>query len=100
MISALFFNFDDNDIVIGSSGSFVVADTGNQNVALIAMSQVCRVTYPEIGVQLGSRIVNQRSSSANAIISEAVRAAETDGATDVAITLSGNDIQFKGTYES
>lgn len=100
MISALFFNFDDNDIVIGSNGSFAVVDTGNQNVALIAMSQVCRVTYPEVGVQLGSRIVNQRSSAASAVVSEAVRAAETDGATDVAITLSGNDIQFKGTYES
>ena len=100
MISALFFNFDDDDIAIGSSGSFVVADTGNQTVALIAMSQVCRVTSPEVGVQLGSRILNQRSSAVNAVISEAVRAAETDGATDVAITLSGNDIQFKGTYDS
>lgn len=100
MISALFFNFDDNDIVIGSNGSFVVTDTSNQNVALIAMSQVCRVTYPEVGAQLGSRIVNQRSSAVSAVISEAVRAAESDGASNVSITLSGNDIQFKGTYDS
>lgn len=100
MISALFFNFDDNDIVIGSSGSFVVSDTGNQNVALIAMSQVCRVTYPEVGVQLGSRILNQRSSAVSAVISEAIRAAESDGASNVSITLSGNDVQFKGTYDS
>ena len=100
MISALFFNFGDNDIVIGSNGSFVVADTSNQNVALIAMSQVCRATYPEVGVQLGSRIVNQRSSAVSAVISDAVRAAEADGASNVSITLSGNDIQFKGTYDS
>lgn len=95
------FDFEQNDITIGADGSFVTAQTDQQNIALIALSQVCQLTNPRLGAQIGSKLINRPASSASSLLGAAQRMAEDDGATDVAITLtSDGKLYFNGKYES
>lgn len=95
------YDFTKGDIVLDiATGSFETAVTDNQNVALIACSQICCLTYPEIGAQLPARIMNRRRMSIDAIIAEAKRMAEADGARDVRISLNDDQtLSFAGNYE-
>ena len=95
------FNFDTNDLTVGSNGSFDTAVIDNQNVALISLSQVCRLTKPEVGAQIGSRLINIRRSAASAILLDAKKQAENDGAKNVRIQFtSERNLIFTGTYEN
>lgn len=100
-MNGLKFDFDSGDITINASGSFQTATIDNQNVALIALSQVCRLTKPEVGAQIGARIINRRAVNVVAVLAEAKRMAENDGATNVTIEITNNDnITFLGTYDN
>jgi hypothetical protein len=95
------FDFEKGDLVINASGAFEIGSTDNQNVALIATSQVCRLTRPEFGAQIGSRMVNQNYASINSILADAKRQAETDGAKNVSVRFTEEQqLIFVGTYEN
>jgi hypothetical protein len=99
-MEALFFDFEANDIAIKSDGSFKTSDTGSQNCALIANSQICRLTVPEKGEQLVARILNGKTFNINADIAKAKRAVEKDGGTNVKISLVDGQLTYNATYES
>lgn len=100
-MNGLRFDFENNDIMLDDSGRFITATTDNQNVALIALSQVCRLTKPEVGAQIGARIINRKPINVSAVLAEAKRMAESDGARNVSIGLDGNNnLIFVGTYDS
>ena len=96
------YDFEGQDLHIDPlTGAFITADTDNQNVALIALSQVCRLTQPEIGAQLPARIVNVRRSSVGSVFNDAMQQARKDGAKDVFVGFdSNNNLIFKGNYGS
>lgn len=86
---------------LSESANFSVANIDGQNCALIALSQVCLVTKPLVGVQLGSRLVNRKERNVSGLISEAIRAVEADGGRNVVIELNDNgQLFFDATYES
>lgn len=97
-MTGLLYDFDQQDLVI-RGGRFVTANVDNQNVALIAVSQVCILTKPEKGAQLTARLANRKTVNTALAIADAEKQAQDDGATDVKITLSDNDIlNFEGKY--
>lgn len=99
-MQGLKFDFDSGDLKINASGRFDSGFIDNQNVALIGVSQVCRLTRPEIGAQIGSRVINLKSSNVSSILFDAKRQAEQDGATNVRIELTDDkQLIFIGTYE-
>ena len=100
-MKGLKFDFAENDLVINEdSGEFETAQIDSQNIALIAISQICRVGDPRLGAQIGSRIINQPISRASVALGEAQRMAERDGATDVNIQLTADGkLYFNGAYE-
>lgn len=98
-MDGLKFNFEQNDLVI-NGGSFETAVIDSQNVALIALSQVCLLTQPQLGSQIGSRIINAKRGAVNTVLADAKRQAERDGAKDVRIILTNDgQLTFTGTYE-
>lgn len=97
-MTGLKFNFDEGDITI-SDGRFVTANIDNQNVALIALSQMCRLTRPEVGAQIGARLLNRKLVSVNAVLTDAEQQARRDGATDVFVGFNDkNELIFRGSY--
>ncbi len=93
------YDFNVGDVVISESGPFVKGTIDNQNVALIAVSQVCRITKPEIGAQIGARIVNRRTSEIAGVLADAKKQAQNDGATNVVIEMTDEQLLFTGRYE-
>lgn len=94
------YDFDDEDVVI-RDGSFLTDTVDNQNVALIAISQVCRLLEPQIGAQTTARITNRRTVEIPAVLADAVRQAKEDGARNVSVELDDNNqLLFRGVYES
>lgn len=92
------FNFDKEDIDI-IDGKFATANVDNQNVALITLSQICRLTYPEVGVQAASRMLNAKPATVDSILIEARKQAQKDGAKNVVIGFTeAGDLIFTGNY--
>lgn len=92
------YDFDDGDVVI-RDGSFLTNTIDNQNVALIAVSQVCRLLEPQIGAQITARITNRKTVSVPAVLADAVQQAKKDGARNVSIEIDeSNQLLFRGTY--
>lgn len=92
------YDFDDGDVVI-RNGSFLTDTIDNQNVALIAVSQVCRLLEPQIGAQITARVTNRKTVSVPAVLADAVQQAKKDGARNVSIELDeNNQLLFRGTY--
>lgn len=92
------FSFDVNDVEI-VDGAFAIANTDSQNVALIALSQVCRLTAPEVGAQIPARIINVKTPNADAVFSDAMSQAKKDGAKNVFVGFDNdNNLIFKGSY--
>lgn len=85
--------------VPAASGPFTKGIIDNQNVALIAVSQVCRLTKPELGAQVGARIINRRTSEIASVLADAKKQAQNDGATDVVIEMTDEQLLFTGRYE-
>lgn len=100
-MTGLKFDFDIGDIVIDvDKGRFVTANIDNQNVALISLSQICRLTRPELGAQIGARLLNRKPVSVSAVLVDAERQAKADGATNVFVGFSdSNALTFRGKYE-
>lgn len=92
------FDFDVGDIVIGSTGQFNTATIDNQCVALISVSQVCRITYPYFGAQIGARMINVPYSRVQSVLSDAKTMSQKDGAANVAIEISNGLLTFSGNY--
>lgn len=100
-MKGLKWNPETRDLVITSEGTFSETIIDSQNCMLIAMSQVCRITRPEIGTSLGAKIINRPPSHVGADIAEAIRAVETDGGTDVQIYFNDEgNLEFKARYDS
>lgn len=94
------FDFENNDIGFNGTGQFIAATIDSQTCALIAVSQVCRITIPELGAELPRRIINRKTIHVGDVIADAVRMVEADGGTNVSITLAeGEDVNFMATYE-
>ena len=85
------FDFDNGDLALNDNGAFTKANVDSQCAALIALSQVCRITQPQVGAQIGARTVNRHRVLVPAIISEARRMVEKDGGKDVLLKLDEND---------
>lgn len=99
-MEGLIFDFDEGDLVIAGE-AFAHGNIDNQNVALIAISQVCRVTEPQVGAQITARLTNRKTVSTAAVLADAVAQAKADGARNVSIELDeDNQLIFQGTYES
>lgn len=91
------FDFDVDDIVIAPNGVIQKAVTDNQNVALIALCQVCRLNYPEVGAQIGARIIE--THSVDSVLADAKEQARKDGAKNPDIRIVDDQLQYSGTYE-
>lgn len=98
-MKGIVYDFSVGDVVISEDGPFVKGTIDNQNVALIAVSQVCRITKPEIGAQIGARIVNRRTSEIAGVLADAKKQAQNDGATNVVIEMTDEQLLFTGRYE-
>ena len=98
-MKGIVYDFNVGDVVISEDGPFVKGPIDNQNVALIAVSQVCRITKPEIGAQIGARIINRRAGEVAGVLADAKKQAQKDGATDVSIELIDEQLLFTGRYE-
>lgn len=85
--------------VPANSGPFTKGIIDNQNVALIAVSQVCRLTKPELGAQVGARIINRRTNEIASVLADAKKQAQNDGATNVVIEMTDEQLLFTGRYE-
>lgn len=94
------YDFETGDIIIQSNGTFRKAYIDSQLCALIAVSEVCRLTKPEVGAQLSGRMQNRRNIDVARDISEAERQVERDGGTEVSIYLQNENLQFIATYDS
>ena len=94
-MKGIVYDFNVGDVVISEDGPFVKGTIDNQNVALIAVSQVCRITKPEIG----ARIINRRAGEVAGVLADAKKQAQKDGATDVFIELIDEQLLFTGRYE-
>lgn len=92
------FDFDVGDIVIGPAGRFNTATIDNQCVALISVSQVCRITYPYYGAQIGARLINVPYGRVQSVLSDAKTMAQKDGAYNVSIEISNGTLTFSGDY--
>lgn len=100
-MNGLFFNFEDNDLVIDSDGNFDTVDIGSQNCALISSSQVCRLTAPQVGEQLLVKIMNRKGVNIDEDIRKAEKAVEKDGGKDVSIVFNDNgELTFSANYDS
>ena len=69
-MNGLFFDFENNDIVIQGDGSFYASNIDSQNCAFIATSQVCRLTVPNVGEQLAVSLLNRKSANVSIIVNE------------------------------
>lgn len=96
---AIKYDFDIKDIVVAKAGNFEIATVDNQNIALISVSQVCRITKPEVGAQIGTYIINRQNRNIGAILGRAVRMAENDGAKNVSVNITDDQLLFRGYYE-
>ena len=91
-------DFEERDLIM--NGGFATTVIDSQNCALIALSQVCRITKPHVGEQIASKLQNRKRRAVSAVIAAAVRAVEKDGGKNVSITIDDNEqIQFKATYD-
>lgn len=97
-MTGLKYDFDVGDITLSQTGQFDTAQTDNQCVALIAVSQVCRLTYPYYGAQIGARLMNVPYSRSQPILSEAKTMAQKDGAVAVDISIKDSILTFSGYY--
>nr|DAO16346.1 MAG TPA: hypothetical protein [Caudoviricetes sp.] len=92
------YDFDVGDVVIGSSGQFETATIDNQCVALLSLSQVCRLTYLYFGAQVGARLVNVPYNRVQPVLSDAQSMAIKDGASNVEVKVSNGTLTFYGDY--
>ena len=88
------------DIVIDANGSFATALIDSQNAALITLTQVCRITKPEIGAQAYSFMTNRTVISILPILSEAKRMVERDGGSNVQIEIIDGNLKISATYDN
>lgn len=98
-MTGLKYDFDIGDLVVSSTGSFAAAVTDNQNVALIAVSQICRLTVPSLGAAIGRRLMNRSVKSAQPVLTPASKMAQKDGAKNAKVTIVDQHLEFSGEYE-
>ncbi len=97
-MNGIIFDFESHDIPI-LGGSFVETEVSSQTCALIAISQICRISDASLGESLVQKIENTRPSFANKQIAKAIRAVENDGGKNVRIFLNGTEqLQFYAEY--
>jgi hypothetical protein len=100
-MDGLFFDFETNDIVLKANGSFATANIGSQSCALVANSQVCRLTKPEVGEQLSAKIVNRKGVGISRDITKAEAAVKKDGGKNVSININDEgQVNFYAEYDS
>jgi hypothetical protein len=100
-MDGLFFDFENNDIVLQDNGSFKTSNIDAQNCAFIAMSHVCRLTKPEVGEALMAKLVNGNARNRSSEIRRAVAAVEKDGGKNVSITINAQgQLLFNAKYDS
>ena len=100
-MDGLFFDFENNDIVLNDDGDFDASDIGSQNCAFVANSQVCRLTRPEVGESLAAKIINSKGVNNAMGITKAVAAVKKDGGTNVEILINeDSQLSFKADYDS
>lgn len=101
MITGLRFDFEENDIVLNPRGEFVDTMVDSQCCALVSLSQICRLTKPQIGAQLASKLYNRNLTSVSSAVAAAKRMVEKDGGSDVYIAVDTNgDLKFEASYEN
>lgn len=94
------FDFENSDLYLLPDGTFAESVIDSQNCALIAISQVCRITKPEVGTQLTAKLINRKTVNTASALAEARRAVEKDGGTNVLISVDSKDkLNFEATYE-
>lgn len=99
MIKGLRFDFEHNDIVLKSNGQFADTYIDSQCCALVSLSQICRLTKPEVGAQLATRLYNRRTVSTASAVASAKRMVEKDGGRNVYISVDENsDLKFEADY--
>lgn len=95
------FDFENNDIILQENGTFKSTTVDNQNCALISLSQVCRITRPILGAQIGSRLINRQRRHVSSILSSAKRMVQDDGGKNVVVDFDLNEnLIFIAEYDS
>lgn len=97
-MKGIVYDFDESDVVI-RNGSFLTDTIDNQNVALIAISQVCRIVNPKFGAQITARLTNRRRVYFPSVLADAAQQAKKDGARNVSLDIDeDNQLLFSGVY--
>lgn len=100
-MTGFYFNFDENDIQLTPAGGIRISNTDGQCCALIAVSEICRITQPQIGVRLASRIIDRHQRNLFSLIKEAEREVKRDGARVVKIRMGENEqMTFYAEYDN
>lgn len=98
-MNGIYFSFDESDIRINSRGRFETAQVDSQTCALISLSQVCRLSVPELGVQLGTLIENRKEESVKGLLARARRQVLSDGALTAVVAFDADsNLHFEATY--
>lgn len=98
MKTGIAFDFENNDIIIRADGTILKTEISSQICALISLSQITRLTKPEVGAQVGSRLINNKESDAPRILTEAQRMVVRDGGTNVSVDIIDGKLQFIAEY--
>lgn len=98
-MTGLRFDFEENDIIIDTDGSFVKTVIDSQNCALISLSQICRITRADVGEQIAAKLQNRKQRNVSPVLASAVRAVQRDGGRKVSVTINAEQqLQFKADY--
>lgn len=98
-MNGIYFSFENADIQLTSKGTFDTAQVDSQTCALISLSQVCRLSVPELGVQLGALIENRKRKSVNGLLAKARRQVLADGALSAIVEFNeSGDLHFEAVY--
>ncbi len=100
----MMYDFEAADIRFDDFGAIEKAVIDNQNCALIATSEVCRITRPEVGAYLFARVINRQAKDVKQLVADARRMVEADGGKQVYLTPVLDDhgrvanVTFKADY--
>lgn len=98
-MTGLRFDFEEHDLILSPTGSFVATEVSSQTCALIANSEICRITAADVGESLPLKLANRRHINVKREIASAVRAVERDGAKRVDITIDNtNKLHYYAEY--
>lgn len=102
MRTGLRFDFEENDLIFDPSMSisFRKSDIESQTCALISLSQITRLRYPEQGQQLAGKLQNTQTSQVSQYLTECERETKADGAKEARVEIIDGKLTFYAKYDN